>query len=162
MRLIYICTSNVCRSPIAEAIARHHVKSLNLGEISTPVVFSRGLTDGYSPWGTPAEPRMIKAAKELNVDPAIIADLEKHGSTLLTREEVLDPENIIYLVTDEHLSWTEYTVGAEAVATAKQQNRIRMIASENIPDPYFGDFRGYLEVCSLLLKTVPTSIDLPA
>jgi protein-tyrosine-phosphatase len=61
MRIIYLCTSNVCRSPLAEAIARDY---LQRHEVSDVEVVSRGLTNRYSEWGSGAEPRMIEACKK--------------------------------------------------------------------------------------------------
>ncbi len=95
MKILYLCTSNICRSPLAEAVAFSYMKDKEpLLECN---VYSRGLTDEYSHWGvyfiiiymyisvylyiiynmyiymhiyiyiyvcvgSPAEPRMIRAA----------------------------------------------------------------------------------------------------
>ena len=46
MRIIYICTSNVCRSPVAEALAKAYLEE---NKIEGVEVVSRGLTDRYEP-----------------------------------------------------------------------------------------------------------------
>lgn len=57
MRLLFVCTGNICRSPTAEAVFRHH---LALAGRSDVLCDSAG-THGYH-IGEPPDPRTIRAA----------------------------------------------------------------------------------------------------
>lgn len=78
---------------MAMQMARAHLKSLGRRDVD---VASRGLTDRYSPWGSPADPR---AARALAKCAGLRSD--GHESRLLRREE-LDACAACFYVTDEH------------------------------------------------------------
>lgn len=59
--LLYVCSGNICRSPMAEYIARHHADATNMDAI----VKSAG-TLGLV--GRPAEPKMVAVGAEIGLD----------------------------------------------------------------------------------------------
>ena len=63
-------------------------------------IVSRGLTDRYSAWGSPADPR---AAAALEAATGLSSD--GHGSRALTAADV-DGAAVVFYFTDEHVGWT--------------------------------------------------------
>ncbi|GMI09441.1 hypothetical protein TrLO_g6844 [Triparma laevis f. longispina] len=170
LTICYVCTSNVCRSPMAAAIASSILASGLLSSSLPPIrVISRGLTDNYSKWGSSASNRMVTAAgarlaKSPLAQTHISNFLSLHKSTPMTREEASDPNTIIFLVTSKHISWLSSAVTPEITNSATSQNRLKQIDSpdpstnHDIADPYFGDQNDYDLVCSHLLYSVPLSL----
>lgn len=119
-RVYLVCTSNVCRSPAAEALARlwlarrcgvdtsgedgpattrRIAKALAESDCEGKggfVVGSRSLTDRYEPPGSAASANSVKAMHELYG-----VDISEHRSALLTREEVAGATAIL-CVTGRH------------------------------------------------------------
>ena len=159
LRLIYLCTSNVCRSSFAEAVAAGIVAECKLD--SSVYVASRGLTDGYSPWGHPAEPRMTLAAKKMRVRAAVLSRMAEHKSAMLTQAEAADPDTILFLVTSHHIDWTRQAVGSEVIADAQMTGRLRLIDSSggDVADPYFGGQEEYNTVAAHILAELPRTLD---
>lgn len=62
-KIIFVCTGNTCRSPMAEAVLRSELKRLNIGDVS---VFSAGL-----------EP-----SKNGNINPHSAAVLSENGLSI--------------------------------------------------------------------------------
>ena len=73
----------------------------------------------------------------------------------------MDKETIIFLVTSQHLSWTQQAVGEDAVEKASREGRLLMIDSSggDVADPYFGDEGLYTLVCAQLVKETPLSLE---
>src|ERR687883_1802306 len=90
MRLLFVCTGNTCRSPLAEAIARK-------------VAVERGLADvevasaGTSAWdGAPASDGALLVGMERSLD------LSGHRARQLTRELVAE-QDLIFAMGPHHL-----------------------------------------------------------
>jgi protein-tyrosine phosphatase len=71
-QILFICTGNICRSPMAEYILR-----ARLGPASEWNVASAGVA---APQGAPASPEAVQVCREINVD------LQAHRSQPVTRE----------------------------------------------------------------------------
>ena len=155
--VLYLCTSNVCRSPIAEAIAADVLASRGLAVH----VASRGLTDHYSAWGDAAEPRMVRAAETLGLGHECLRRLARHGSRLLTTAEAEDADTVLFLVTSQHVDWTRQAVRDGVVDAAAAAGRLRLVDSEggDVADPYFGGQEEYDLAAAHLLHEVPITLD---
>ncbi len=145
---------------MADAVAKVHLAERGLSDRVD--VSSRGLTDRYSRWGSPAEPRMVASAHAVGPNVGVLASLSAHKSALLLRSEVLDPNALLFLVTTEHEVWARTAVGDDAIDAAKRQGRLFMIHSngDDIQDPYFGDAALYAEVCKIIIRETAKSLDL--
>jgi protein-tyrosine phosphatase len=159
LKLIYLCTSNVCRSPIAEAIAADLIEARGLtGRVA---VSSRGLTDSYSAWGHPAEPRMTVSAKKYNLSQFVLDRLAAHGSTEVAPADATGDDTVMFLVTSHHFDWTRQAIGEPAFRAAKAEGRLRLIDSKggDVADPFFGGQEQYDMVCAHLLTEIPATLD---
>ena len=139
---------------MAMQMARAHLR--RLGREEDVEVESRGLTDRYSPWGSPADPR---AARALEKGAGLNSD--GHASRALTEDE-LEACAACFYVTDDHVDWIASTVGRVAVDAALNRGTLRKICApdEDVPDPFFAeDDEYYLEIVHKLEGCVDSSLD---
>ena len=115
MKIIFVCTGNTCRSPMAEG----YLKSLNAGGLE---VVSRGLQAG----GRVSE-NSVAAMREMGID------ISSHIPQNLTREEI-ENADIIVCMTATHKAILE-SAGVKA--------DIRVLGS-GISDPFGGDIDSYI------------------
>ncbi|MCB9846029.1 MAG: Sua5/YciO/YrdC/YwlC family protein [Phycisphaeraceae bacterium] len=114
--ILFVCTGNTCRSPMAAAIARDLVAKGGDG-IPTEVV-SAGVAAGR---GSPATPEAIEAVREVG------GDLEDHRSRPLT-VEMLREADVVYAMTSAHL---------DAVLEMDSHAEARLLDPDggDVPDP---------------------------
>lgn len=91
--ILFVCSGNTCRSPMAEAIARDLLAKRPAGAVETRAV-SAGV--GAFP-GMPATDEAIAALRGLGIQPG------RHASRPLTRE-LLSEAEVIYAMTPAHVS----------------------------------------------------------
>ena len=95
-KILYVCTSNTCRSPAAATIARAHLEKIGRTDVE---IASRGLTDRYSAWGSPPDPRAEAALRS-----ATGLSSQGHASSKLTAQEVDGCDALFYFMR-EHVEW---------------------------------------------------------
>ena len=129
MRILFVCTGNTCRSPLAEGIARKEA-------------IERGLLDvevgsaGTSAWdGAPASDGSLLVALERNVD------LGSHRARQLTRE-IVQSSDVILAMGPHHLERIE-ALGGEGRAYLLSQFAASGATERAISDPFGGDLEVY-------------------
>jgi len=85
--IVFVCTGNVCRSPMAEFILRHRLGPDSGWEVRSAGVFAAD--------GAPASPEAVQALADWNID------LRSHQSRLLTRE-IAARADMIVVMTEQH------------------------------------------------------------
>lgn len=120
-RLLFVCTANICRSPMAEGFAR------NYGEERGWAVEARSAGTRAIP-GNPAAPNAVKALREVGID------IAGHLSQPMTAELVEWAERILVMEMRHARDIREEFPGADA--------KIQMLGTfggvVEIADPYGG------------------------
>jgi protein-tyrosine-phosphatase len=138
-RLLFVCTGNTCRSPMAEVIARRRLSELGWDQVE---VASAGVA-AYD--GSPASGGAVRtaAANEL--------DLSGHSATLLTEEEAGRADLILTMSMSHLMRVAELGAGERvALLTSFAGGTEGGDPSGGIPDPVGGPDSEYAETFDLL------------
>lgn len=135
MNILFVCTGNTCRSPLAEFIAKR-------------VAERRGLTDvkissaGVSAWeDAPASDGALLVGMERQLD------LSSHRARVLSREVVAEAD-LIFAMTSAHLEQVTKFGGRGKAHVLDEYSSPGI--SGGITDPYGGDLSTYRETADTL------------
>ncbi len=142
MNLLFVCTGNTCRSPLAEVLARAEAERRGLGNVRSASA------------GTFAQPGQPAAARGIEVAAARGLDLRGH------RSRELDPRLASWA--DEILAMTPSHL--EAVEHLRPSARVRLLTEylpvghpsrgRPVPDPFGGDGAQYERTFVLLEEAI--------
>jgi protein-tyrosine phosphatase len=146
-KLLFVCTGNTCRSPLAAALAkkmlaeRAGIAPDQLDEHGWEVI-SAGL---FAADGLPATPEAREAAAELG------AELGPHRSRRLT-PELIRSADLIFCMTGSHV---EQVLGLSPEATGK----VRLLGESDVPDPIGGGSEQYRRTARQIEEALKQSFD---
>lgn len=139
LRVLFVCTANVCRSPLAEALLRHRLRGIGLAR--RIAVASAGTRPGQV--GRPPDPRVGRLAQEYGfplgrirarqVTPGIL----ERSTHVLAMEQVHCDELALLAADSEALSRVRLLGEYQASAPA---------GGVPVADPYYGDWLGFQSV----------------
>ena len=136
MRLLFVCTGNTCRSPLAEALARREAIERGLGDVEIS-------SAGTSAWdGAPASDGALLVAMERGLD------LGSHRSQQLTRE-LVQSHDVVLGMGPHHVERAE-ALGGEGRTHLLTAFAGGPSASRAINDPFGGDLDAYRETLAEL------------
>ena len=139
-RILFVCMGNICRSPSAEGVFRHH---WHQAKLRLPVQHDSCGTHDYH-IGEPPDRRAIQHARKRGVD---ISDL---------RARQIAPRDF------QHFDWIlAADRGNLAILTrlcpAEYRHKLHLMldmseahAGQEVPDPYYGGAEGFEQVLDLL------------
>ena len=143
LNILFICTGNLCRSPLAEYLLRHR-----LGKQADWQVGSAGLFTGN---GMTASQQAIEVLREQAID------LTPHRSRVVTKD-IIDAATLIVVMATTHAAELKHRF-------PEAQDRIYLLKSfdpgcdgGDIPDPLGGTFAQYRTIRDEIEAALPNLI----
>lgn len=140
----FVCTGNICRSPMAEALARYIITKNNIGGLH----FTSAGTHGYHVGERP-DPRTLALLKQRGIETQglrakkfTVRDFEAHDVIL-----GLDQGHVESLLA---LASPEYYPKIHLLMPFAQKGRVYPFDSYDVPDPYYGAAQEFEEVYKML------------
>ncbi|HSR40598.1 MAG TPA: hypothetical protein VLL48_00460 [Longimicrobiales bacterium] len=146
-RLLFVCTGNTCRSPLAEALAREAAASRGLTGVECRSAGIRASADA------PASAGSVTVAEEAGLD------LGSHRSTPLD-EELLDWADLILCMTVSHRLVVERMgAGDRAVLLTRFLPEDHPERGRSVVDPVGREVEVYRDVLGLIEEAVAGLLD---
>ncbi|MFA6044514.1 MAG: Sua5/YciO/YrdC/YwlC family protein [Phycisphaerales bacterium] len=141
-RVVFVCSGNTCRSPVAEAIARHLLSNRPHapGEAPVPVRVSSAGTSASV--GMAMTPESAEALTEMDIDPG------RHTSRQLQQEELAGAD-LVFVMTKQHRRVVEMMMGQRGTP-------IQLLDPDgaDIDDPIGGPLRQYREMAKTVRRAI--------
>ena len=139
--ILFICTGNTCRSPLAEAIAQHWIGEGLLGEDSRYLVASAGTMAGD---GGAIAQEAVRALDRLGIEHA--------GRTKPLTREMIHNAEVVLAMTEDHLAVARSLVADDATDVAK----LHLLDPDGpIDDPIGMGQEAYDELAQRLTELIP-------
>lgn len=152
-RVLFVCTGNICRSPLGEILLRAKIAEAELSSIHVG-------SAGTGAWeGAPASEGALLVALECGLD------LSTHRARLLTRAVVKEAD-LILTMSRHHRTRAE-ELGGDGKTHLLGEYAGRSIPEAEVADPFGGDLEVYRETFAELRDLVDLATkrlvqDLPA
>ena len=141
MRILFVCTGNICRSPMAAGLARRHLAELGRPDIE---VVSAGTAAAE---GSPASEGAYLVGLEKGLD------ISDHAATYLTRD-VVKASDLIFVKSSNHLE-RPLSLGGEGKTFLLGDYAGRPVHECEVDDPFGGgldDYRRTYDQLDQLMK----------
>lgn len=132
MKLLFVCTGNTCRSPMAEGIYNAKAVPRGLEPAESAGIFAVP--------GDPVTPHAVAAAAEYG------ADISAHRARPVT-EALLAACDVVFCMTPSHLA-------ALAARYPDCAAKCRLLDERGIPDPYGGDLDCYRRTAAAISAAI--------
>lgn len=135
-RILLVCTGNICRSPLAEALVRRSLEEHGVSDVSV-------LSAGTGAWdGAPASEGAYLVGLERGLD------LSGHRARLLTRE-LVESADLILTMARHHRARVD-ELGGEGRVFVLGEYAGREGDDAEVSDPFGGDLDVYRRTCAEL------------
>lgn len=144
-RILFVCTGNICRSPLAETLLKRALHERAVEEVSVE-------SAGTGAWdGAPASEGAYLVALERGLD------LSSHRARLLTREIVEDASLILTMA--RHHRARVHELGGEGRVHVLGEYVGKNGEEAEVGDPFGGDLEVYRDTCAELEALIATVAD---
>lgn len=140
IRVLFVCTGNICRSPTAEGVFQALVEREGLAQA---IAADSAGTHGWHQ-GEPPAPRSIEAAAQRSID------LSRQRSRPIQPADFQDFDYVLAMDNDNYR-----ILAAKCPAGAKSQidyflDYAPSLDLREVPDPYYGGGRGFEDVLDMI------------
>ncbi|RMH49839.1 MAG: low molecular weight phosphotyrosine protein phosphatase [Zetaproteobacteria bacterium] len=140
MRVLFVCLGNICRSPLAEAIARRQAEEMGVADRFH--FASAGTGDWHV--GCGADPRSAATAQRFGLD------LSHHRAQQITAAEIADWDWLIAMDRANRQQLLAMGAPPERVWMMRRFEAPDGNGMEDVPDPYYGGPEGFVLMYRLL------------
>ena len=144
MNLLFVCSGNTCRSPMAEALARKIAKRRGIEDLNVS-------SAGTNAWDSvPATDEALLVGMEREID------LTEHRARKLT-PAIVSEADLIFVMTPGHLEQVKQLGGRGKVHVIDEY--ASGTANQGITDPYGGDLEAYRHTADILERELEKLFD---
>jgi len=139
-KVLFVCTGNICRSPTAEAVFRHHVSDAGL---AAHIGIDSAGTHGYH-IGEPPDPRSVAEGASRGFKMEMLRARKVRASDF----QLFD---LILAMDAEHLAHLQALQPTGSKATVKLfLDYHPRTPGADVPDPYYGNKSGFTHVLDMI------------
>lgn len=140
----FVCTGNICRSPMAEGLLRHALQA-EPEPLRSLSILSTGLA---ACTGEPASPNAVRALKNVGID------ITAHRSRPLT-PDIVGQSLAVFAMTSQHLRALRLQFPHLPADTHLMRGFMAGDVSREIPDPYGMGLADYEACRDSMVEAIP-------
>ncbi len=145
--IVFICTANTCRSPMAEGLFRHA-----LAAQSDPLESLKVSSAGVSVYDRqPASLNSVKSMAKVGID------ISDHRSQHIT-ESMIESALVFFTMTETHLAMLSYQIDPPPANAFLMRSFIGGNADTQIPDPFGMNLREYEACRDSMVEAIPSLV----
>ncbi len=146
--VVFVCTANICRSPLAEKLLAHA-----LAAEPAPLKDLKVVSAGVSAFGgEPASNNSVKALKPVGLD------LSQHRSRPLS-QSLIDRAVAVFCMTQTHRALVEMQFNLTTPHLYLMRDLMPECDNREIPDPYGQDIRAYEACRDSMVEAIPSIVE---
>jgi protein-tyrosine-phosphatase len=146
--IVTVCTANVCRSPMAEALLRHALRA-QPEPLKSWKVCSAGVAARH---GDHVSENSVIALKKVGID------IKNHTSQPLTRE-LIDEATVILCMTESHRAMIQFNFDPVPRHVYLFREFMPRSADKEIGDPYGGPLTEYEACRDEMVEAMPSLLE---